>query len=94
MQVVLSEDLERYVESEIAKGKFQSPEDVVSHALNRLKDEDQAYLDLKSEVQRRIALAEAGEVIEFDDESLQQMLDDIGAEVDAEIEETRLKTAT
>jgi Arc/MetJ-type ribon-helix-helix transcriptional regulator len=90
----LSGDLERYVEAEIAKGKFQSPGDVVAHALERMRTEHQAYLDLKAEVQRRMALAEAGEVIEFDDESLQQMLDDIGAEVEAEIEETRLKTAT
>lgn len=74
MHIELSEDRERFIESEIAKGTFQSPEEVVDRALELLKQ----CLDIKDETERRIALAGVRNV----DELLQRMEDEVDADIE------------
>jgi putative addiction module CopG family antidote len=81
MQIELSGDLERFVESEIAKGTFQSAEEVVRRALEVLKQ----CLEIDDETERRIALAGVGDVNEL----LQWMWDDVNADIEESASEGR-----
>lgn len=74
MHIELSEDRERFIESEIAKGTFRSPEEVVDRALELLKQ----CLDIEDETERRIALAGVRNVNEL----LERMADEVDADIE------------
>jgi len=74
----LSDDLIGYVDNEVSKGEYNSPSDVVHHALRLLKIESETeakQLDaLRKEIQIGLDAAERGE---FSERTLEEIRQDV-----------------
>jgi antitoxin ParD1/3/4 len=74
MTVTLPTDLEEFVASGVAKGRFKSADDAVQRAVQLLRDDDEErrvkYEQLKSDIAIGIAEEERGELVAFDPEKL------------------------
>ena len=86
MSTALPSDLQQFVAQELAAGHYASEEELVASAVRRLRDDEERVRQFKAELQGRIDALDRGEGIELNsDEEMEQFLDQIDAEVDAEI---------
>jgi len=61
MNIAVKPVLQRYVTRKVRSGRFQSPSDVVNHALARLKKDDQDFEWLKRELGKACESLDRGE---------------------------------
>ncbi|MBZ5625795.1 MAG: hypothetical protein LAQ69_44955 [Acidobacteriia bacterium] len=81
MNITLKPELEKIVQQKVARGEYDTADDFVGEAVERLIDEEQeddAHLD---EIRNRIDAAEAeidrGEYIEYDEDTIHELAKDV-----------------
>ena len=90
MSVQLPDDLRRFVEAELAAGKYASESDLVAEAVRRLRDSWERLGLLTQQLHEEVARMEQGDGITLNsDEELGAFLDSIEAKVDAKIAAAR-----
>jgi len=72
MSTVIPPELEAFVESEIASGKYRSREEVLTEALRLLREREGKLERLRTDLQAGLNELEAGEMIEISDEQEQR----------------------
>jgi antitoxin ParD1/3/4 len=70
MDVLLTPDLERYVQGQVDSGQYPTASEVIREGLRLLKERDQQLQELRREIQIGIDQAARGEVSRFDDSTL------------------------
>ena len=65
MVLALPDDLRKFVQDEVASGRFQSTEDVICEALRRLREHERQLDELRAELQIGIDQLDRGEGIPF-----------------------------
>jgi len=78
-------EFSQFIEQEIASGKFQSAEQVISEGLRLLRERERRRGELRQKVQLGLEQLDRGECVELDDESLGKFLDEIEDEVNREL---------
>jgi antitoxin ParD1/3/4 len=68
MTISLSPELEHFVSEEVKEGRFSTPEDVVSSALQMLKAEE----ELRRKIRVGIEQADRGDFVEFNAETIKR----------------------
>jgi hypothetical protein len=87
MSYAFTGELQQLVQSELAKGVFADEDELLVVALKVFRDREEAYQELKTEVQGRIESLDRGEGIELEgDEELRAFIDEIKAEGRRELE--------
>lgn len=70
LSVLLSEDLQQFVEDAVNRGEFHSPSELISVAVEHLRTEESVrnakLAHLRREVALGLAQADAGDFVEFD----------------------------
>src|SRR5205085_526308 len=93
INVSLPPDLEVLVREKVASGMYDSVSDVFCEALYLLKDRDELKRIRLEELRREIAIGieqiEKGEYVEYDDDSLHEMFEQIKTEGRRRIAEKR-----
>ena len=78
MSYAFTGELQQLVQSELAKGVFADEDELLVVALKVFRDREEAYQELKTEVQGRIESLDRGEGIELEgDEELRAFIDEI-----------------
>ena len=72
MVLALPDDLRKFVQDEVASGRFQSAEDVICEALRRLREHERQLDELRAELQIGIDQLDRGEGIPFDAEDIKR----------------------
>lgn len=72
MVLALPDDLQKFVQDEIASGRFQSTDDVICEALRRLREHERRLDELRAELQTGIDQLDRGEGIPFDAEDIKR----------------------
>lgn len=85
MTLTIPPELKRFIDQQVASGRYTSAEEVVSAGLQLLRESSEQFEHLRQEVKRRIERLECGESIELDGESLGAFFDEIEGEVDDEL---------
>jgi putative addiction module CopG family antidote len=86
MDTSLPPDVQQFVTQELAAGRYRSETELVINAVRRLRDDDDNLQRFKNQLREELAAIERGEGIVLNgDEELGAYLDQIDAEVDAEI---------
>jgi antitoxin ParD1/3/4 len=71
MNVSLTPELEEFVQSRVATGRYQTASEVVREGLRLLefqeRDRDAAYTTLKAKLERSAAQAERGELVDAEE---------------------------
>jgi antitoxin ParD1/3/4 len=70
MAHVLSAELQRLVEQELATGRYRSAEQVLVEAMTLLREQDGHLQRFHENIRRRVESLDQGEGIELDDDSL------------------------
>ena len=79
--VELSAELTEFVDREIANGRYQSREQLIADAVQRLQEQSQYEADLRAKIQVGLDELERGEGISIrGDGELRQFFDDIKSE--------------
>jgi putative addiction module CopG family antidote len=82
----LSSDIQHFIHTQVSMGKYSSEADLVEQAVKLLRDREDDYQQLKTEIRRRFADVDAGNFIELNgDEELANFFGEIKREVDAEL---------
>ena len=83
MEVTLTPDLEELIHEAVESGRYPSPGEVIRDALRLFRQQsrplDQELDALRQEIQIGITELDRGEYVEYDDESLSQLVEDIEA---------------
>jgi Arc/MetJ-type ribon-helix-helix transcriptional regulator len=74
-------ELQQLVESELAKGVYESEDELLFVALKALREREQVFDEFRAEIRSRIESLDRGEGIELEDE---QALRKFAAEIKAE----------
>jgi len=69
-------DLQNYVDQKIASGQFGTAEEFATEAIRVYRKIESEYEHLRSDVQDRIAQADAGDVLPLDVDSIKRQLAD------------------
>ena len=72
MNISLTKELEKFVESEIGKGRFANKSEVIRAALRLLTDETDLRAKVQAAIDRGLADIDAGRVSEFDPEKVKR----------------------
>lgn len=59
-------DIERYVEHKVASGQFASREEFTLETIRVYQELESRHAELRKEIERRIELADAGQVVPWD----------------------------
>jgi len=76
----LPSELSRFVQHEIATGKYRSEEEVICQGLLLLQDRERRLEQLRRDVDRGIEQLENGDYTEYTDDSLRERFEQIKAE--------------
>ena len=66
MDITLDPSHRRYLSQKVRSGKFKSASEVVKHALNRLKRDEQDLAWLKREIKKGVDSLDNGEATDWD----------------------------
>lgn len=72
MVLALPDDLKKFVQNEVASGRFRSTEDVICEALRRLREHERQLDELRADLQIGIDQLDRGEGIPFDAEDIKR----------------------
>ena len=72
MVLALPDDLKKFVQDEVASGRFQSTEHVICEALRRLREHERQLNELRAELQIGIDQLDRGDGIPFDAEDIKR----------------------
>ena len=72
MVLALPDDLRKFVQDEVASGRFPSAEDVIYEALRRLREHERQLDELRAELQIGIDQLDRGESVPFDPEDIKR----------------------
>ena len=89
MADVLSPKVKELVQQELATGRYTSADDVLLHAMELLRERDTHLAQFRAGLHARLQRLEAGEGIDLDDDTLDALLDEIEAQVCAEVSAKR-----
>ena len=68
MNISLSSEIEKFIESQVESGKYPSPEDVIVAGIRLLAERERIYQgrfeELKEEIMLGVAASERGEVVD------------------------------
>ena len=85
MADVSSTELQQLVQLELATGRYKSESEVLLEAMRLLRGRDAHMHAFRENLHSRLDRLDRGEGIELDDDSLQTFMDEIEAEVNAEL---------
>jgi putative addiction module CopG family antidote len=77
MEVHLTPDQEAFVRDAIASGRLNRPEDAVEQALLLWEERERRRVEILASLEAAEADIEAGRFVEYDDDSLPQMAEDL-----------------
>lgn len=81
MNVVLNPASERIVTEKLRSGLYEDPGEVIEDALRLLKQRDEQKLGaLRKDLQHAAEQLESGEFTEYDEQSIQDLFDEVSAE--------------
>jgi antitoxin ParD1/3/4 len=87
----LPPDLSQFVKAEVASGAFPSEEQVVIRSVQLLREQKQKIERLRAELQAADEELERGEYIEYDEQGLRALMEEIKREGRREYEESQRK---
>lgn len=73
MNVTLPRESEQYVQEQVASGRFLSPDEVVSEALRRMREQDEKLAQLARDIAIGVEQADRGLAVTFDEATLQRV---------------------
>jgi putative addiction module CopG family antidote len=83
-------DIQHFIHAQVTAGKYSSEVDVVVAAVKVLRDQDEDYQHLRTEIQRRLKSLDEGNYIELNgDEELDQFFDVLLGEVEQNLSAER-----
>lgn len=81
MNITLKPELEKLVQEKVARGEYDTADDFVGEAVQRLIDEEQGDDANLDEIRARIDAAETeidrGEYVEYDQDTIREMAKDV-----------------
>jgi putative addiction module CopG family antidote len=78
----LPSDIQHFIQAQVSTGKYSSETDVVVHAVKLLREREEDYHRLRTEIQRRLKSLDEGNYIELNgDEELAQFFEELKQEV-------------
>jgi len=81
MNVVLNPASERIVTEKLRSALYEDPGEVIEDALRLLKQRDEQKLEaLRKDLQHAAEQLESGEFTEYDEQSIQNLFDEVSAE--------------
>jgi putative addiction module CopG family antidote len=80
MEIQLTPDQEAFVRDAIASGRLSSPEEAVRQALLLWEERERRRVEILAALDAAEADIEAGRFVEYDDDSLPQMAEDLKRE--------------
>ena len=82
MATILSPELEQFIQTEVASGKYANPDEAVTAAVGLLRQRERKLDELRREIQIGHDALERGEYIDITDEaSERKFFDELMAEV-------------
>lgn len=76
----LPDQLDQFVQNQIATGKYGSAEEVLCAALRLLRDRDRRLDELRRDVQVGLDQLQRGEFTDYSEDSLKSFLEEVKAE--------------
>jgi antitoxin ParD1/3/4 len=86
MYITISSQHQERIRSKVESGLYDSPEQVISEALRLLDERDRYIAELRDKVKVAIEEIERGQYVEYTDENLHELFEQIEAEGLAELE--------
>lgn len=80
MSISLPPDIEEFIRTEVASGRFESADDLLHEAISILKQRESQRDELRKDIQAAVEQIENGDYFEYDDTSLQGFLDELKQE--------------
>jgi antitoxin ParD1/3/4 len=66
MTITLKPEMKKFIEKQVRSGRFKSPDAAVTHALKRLRNDEQKLAWLRKEIQKGIDSLDRGEGTPWD----------------------------
>jgi antitoxin ParD1/3/4 len=73
----LPEDLEQFVEPELASGKYASRDELVTEGVRLLRERERRLKELREEILPALERFDRGEYAEYDEGSLRNLIDNV-----------------
>jgi antitoxin ParD1/3/4 len=80
MNVPLTPQQEKLIKQKVKSGEYGSPDEVIDAALRLLEQRDKKLASLRQDVRAGLDQLERGEYVEYTDETLDQLFDEIESE--------------
>ena len=80
MSISLPAELEKFVRSEVANGRYASTDEVLHEAIRILRARERQRDELRKDLQAAVEQIESGDYHEYDDDSLKGFLEELKRE--------------